>query len=219
MSSCRRSAALLEILRFGEMDERSQAHVIHLQYCAACQAAIADERALTRQIERALHARIDGIAPSPSAWHAVERRITTQPPARRWRWARWLALPAGGLASAAAASALAIFIVVSGQPGERSAPESGTPARGERAMALTGGAPFSGAARVPAEQLRVPAPPDMDGVVMEALYARPAKDPGGEAVLAALLGKGPVPDSDDAPHDETQGQAAVIVAYALPDDR
>ena len=181
MSACRHTAPLVALLRFGggEIDERAQRHVQHLEFCVACQAAIADDRALTRQLERALRARVDGYAPTSAAWTAVERRIAAEPPRWRARWARWLTLPAGGLASAGAMAALSLVLVVSGQGGASPAGSTSGGSDAARTTLPLSGTPTLETARLPAEQLDAPAPPNLASVVMEAIYTLPG-DAGGK---------------------------------------
>jgi hypothetical protein len=74
--SCRKvSRELLERFRFGEeLDERSAPHLEHLQTCVACREELGMDRALVRQLRRALEARVEGYAPSPSSWQLVRDR-------------------------------------------------------------------------------------------------------------------------------------------------
>lgn len=204
MSSCRHTAPLLSILRFNEIDERGERHVAHLEFCGACQAALVDDRALTRQLERALRARIEGAAASRAAWAALENRLVVAAPVRwQTRWTRWLRLPAGGLAGAGALSALALVLTLTGTGS--ALPPAGEPdALQEGSVAALPVGPASAVetpqtARVPAELFDAPRPPDLASVVMEAQYARAGKSPTGDAVLAAFLGKASPPSVDSLP--------------------
>ena len=200
MSSCRHTPPLLSLLRHGDVDERVDRHVAHLEFCRACQRALIDDRALARQVERALRERVADVAPSPAAWLAVERRIAATPAPWHARLTRWLRVPAGGLASAGALSAIAVVLTVSGGPvSAPAADESAAHAAAGRTMLPIRSTPLAEMARVPAEPFDAPTPPDLNGVVMEAQYARPAKDPKLDVVFAALLGKAPLPDLQSAP--------------------
>ncbi|HET6379688.1 MAG TPA: hypothetical protein VFH63_01450 [candidate division Zixibacteria bacterium] len=74
--TCRRvSRELLERFRFGEeLDERSAPHLEHLQTCLTCREELGMDRALVRQLRRALAARVEGYAPSPASWQLVRER-------------------------------------------------------------------------------------------------------------------------------------------------
>ena len=226
MSGCRHTAPLLTVLRFGGADERAQRHVAHLEFCAVCQAAVADDRALARQVERALRARVDGFVPSSAAWAAVQRRVVDEPPRWRARWARWLALPTGGLASAGAVSALALVLLASGQGGTGSV-EPAASAGSPESAASTGQLPLderSGLprrssmlppARTPAEPLAAPSARDVTGTVMDSMHARP--DNGREFEVlqaAAALEKRSVSHGEEG--GELVAYGGIIVAYFPP---
>jgi anti-sigma factor RsiW len=74
--SCRRvSRELIERFRFGEeLDARSAPHLAHLETCIACREEVGLNRALVRQLRRALHDRIEGYGPSEHAWQVVSAR-------------------------------------------------------------------------------------------------------------------------------------------------
>lgn len=111
--SCRRvRRELLERLRFGELDGRSAPHLDHLRDCVACRDDVGIDRAVVRNLRRALAQRVADAAPSPTAFEAIRRRAL-EPPAptwgdRLWRWAR--VVPAG------AAIALLGFALVGNVP-------------------------------------------------------------------------------------------------------
>lgn len=200
MTSCRHTAPLLSVLRFGEIDERSERHVAHLEFCGTCQSALVDDGALTRQLERVLRARIDGAAPSPGAWLALKHRIAIEP--ERWhvRLTRWLRVPASGIASAGALASLAIVLTLSGGPaGLDPVVDTRAAEPIQRATLPIRMMPFAAMARVPAEDLAAPAPPDVESAVMRARYARPVKDPEQTVVLAALLEKASPSSTDGLP--------------------
>lgn len=115
--SCRRvSRELLERFRFGELDRRSAPHLDHLAACTRCQDEVGFDRALVRQLRRALAERLEGYEPSPMAFAVVRERALREAErqswfGRGWRWVR--------LAPAGAAMALMLLTVVIGDDGER----------------------------------------------------------------------------------------------------
>jgi len=74
MSCHRVSRELLERIRFGELDRRSAPHIDHLAGCARCQEEVGIDRALIRQLRRALAERVEDSEPSPMAFAAVRER-------------------------------------------------------------------------------------------------------------------------------------------------
>ena len=116
--SCRRvSRELIERFRFGELDRRSAPHLDHLVGCGRCQEEIGFDRALVRQLRRALAERIAASEPSPLAFAAVRERALREEQrhawsVRAWRWAR--------VAPAGAAMAVMLFAVATGGDGSGS---------------------------------------------------------------------------------------------------
>lgn len=75
--SCRKvTRELIEAFRFGELDQRSAAHLEHLEVCEACRTEVGLDQLLVRNLRRALAARLESYAPSPGAWQGVLRRAT-----------------------------------------------------------------------------------------------------------------------------------------------
>jgi anti-sigma factor RsiW len=114
--SCRRvSRELIERFRFGEeLDARSAPHLAHLEVCLACREEVGLDRALVRQLRRALQARVDGYGPSERAWQVVSARALADD---RTLLARIRAAFRGPLrpvpvANALRASALALALVL-----------------------------------------------------------------------------------------------------------
>jgi len=79
-----------------------------MQSCADCRREIGIDRALVKNLRRALRERVEGSAPSGASWQLVRRR-TVDRPERPWtaRVVQW-----GGMASAAAVAAVMLFAVV-----------------------------------------------------------------------------------------------------------
>lgn len=111
--SCRRvSRELLERFRFGEeLDARSGPHLDHLEGCLACRQEVGLDRALVTQLRRALQARVDGYAPSPSAWQLVRQRALTEPAPSLGRLS-WLARLPAGLRAGGAVAAVALVLML-----------------------------------------------------------------------------------------------------------
>ena len=201
MTSCRHTAPLLSVLRYGEIDDRSDRHVAHLEFCGTCQVALIDDGALTRQLERALRERIEGAVPSPGAWLALKRRISIEPVRWQTRLSRWLRVPAGGLASAGALATLAIGLTVSVRPPAPDATgEIASREDASRTMLPIRTTPFAETARVPAEAFDAPTRPDVESALMEVRYEHPVKDPASYVALASVLGEKASPSgADDLP--------------------
>lgn len=109
--SCRRiRRELIERFRFGELDGRSAPHLEHLRGCVECRDDVGLDRAVVRDLQRALALRVADAGPSPAAFDAIRRRaLEPAGPSfgeRLWRWAR--VVPAG------AAIALASFAIIGG---------------------------------------------------------------------------------------------------------
>lgn len=102
--SCRRiSRELLERFRFGEeLDQRSAPHLAHLEVCATCRGEVGLDRALVRQLQRALRARVEGQEPSPRAFNAVRIRALAAEDPVPWsgRLLRWTRLAPAGVVTA-----------------------------------------------------------------------------------------------------------------------
>jgi hypothetical protein len=118
MSCHRVSRELLERLRFGELDRRSAPHIDHLAGCARCQDEVGIDRALLRQLRRALAERVEDSEPSPMAFAAVRERALREESRGRWfsRTWRWVKL-----APAGAAMAVMLITFVVGDDGDRPA--------------------------------------------------------------------------------------------------
>jgi anti-sigma factor RsiW len=111
MSCHKVSRELLERFRFGEeLDARSAPHLAHLQVCVSCREEVGIDRALLGQLRRALQARVDGYAPSPSSWELVRDRALAAEASRPWT--SWLGGLLGGLRAAGAAAAVALVVAL-----------------------------------------------------------------------------------------------------------
>lgn len=116
MSCHRVSRELLERMRFGELDHRSAPHIDHLADCARCQEEVGMDRALVRQLRRALVERVEEREPSPTAFAVVRERALREEDhatwlTRTWRWVR--------LAPAGAAMAVMLVTFVLGDDAGR----------------------------------------------------------------------------------------------------
>jgi anti-sigma factor RsiW len=111
MTCGRVSRELLERFRFGEeLDERCAPHLEHLQSCLTCREELGMDRALVRQLRRALEARVEGFAPSPSSWQLVrERALAAEAPGGLT--AIFMRLT-GALRAAGAVAAVALVVAV-----------------------------------------------------------------------------------------------------------
>ena len=108
MSCSRARRELLEQFALGEeLGSRSAPHLAHLESCADCRQEVGIDRALVKNLRRALGERIDGYAPSEASWGMLRSR-TVDRPTRPWtlRVANW-----GGMVSAVAAAGIMLFAV------------------------------------------------------------------------------------------------------------
>ena len=80
MSCHKVSRALLERLRFGELDADCDEYLEHVERCGDCQREIAIDRALASQLRRTLRARVEGFEPSPAVWRAVRLQAADPEP-------------------------------------------------------------------------------------------------------------------------------------------
>lgn len=115
---------LLWSVRFGELDATSQPHLDHLAECSACRDEVGFDREMVRQLRRALAERVDGLAPSPTAWEGILRR-TQAAPRSRWAtvWGRSFGL-VGRLrtATAMAGTGLALLLALNTQVAQLAPP-------------------------------------------------------------------------------------------------
>jgi hypothetical protein len=83
---CRRAAReLIEYFRFGDLDERSEPHLDHLDTCLSCRREVGLDRELVHHLQRTLHERISGAhEASPETWLAIRRRAL-EPERVGWR--------------------------------------------------------------------------------------------------------------------------------------
>jgi hypothetical protein len=119
MSCARICRELLELSRFGALDVRSAPHIEHLVDCRACRDEIGLDRALVQELRVALHARIEGVAPSSAAWDGILRR-TQGPEVGLAAWFRrrsGVVLTRLRTATAVSATALAVLIASGTQVG------------------------------------------------------------------------------------------------------
>jgi hypothetical protein len=116
--SCRKvSRELLERFRFGEeLDARSAPHLAHLAGCPTCREELGLDRALVRELQRALRTRVVGHEPSPRAFNAVRiRALATEEESINWGARLYRVLR---LAPAGAAMAIMLVAVVNATSGE-----------------------------------------------------------------------------------------------------
>jgi len=122
--SCKRARSeLLDYFAFGEeLGSRSDPYLAHVQTCAECRREIGIDRAIVKNLRRALRERVEGSAPSAATWQLVRRR-TVDRQERPWaaRLVQW-----GGMASAATAAVILLVGVVTA-PESRLLPGSSTP--------------------------------------------------------------------------------------------
>jgi hypothetical protein len=74
-----------EYCLFGEHDELTAPHLDHLSSCRSCQDEAGVDRALVRELRRALAARVENAAPSAAVWQSVLRRAQEESAAAGWR--------------------------------------------------------------------------------------------------------------------------------------
>jgi hypothetical protein len=87
--SCRDvQRAVAELCFFGEQDALTSPHLEHLSGCASCRETAGLDRAIVRELRRALAARVEGHLPSEQAWSAVLRRTQQAPATPLWRQAQ-----------------------------------------------------------------------------------------------------------------------------------
>jgi anti-sigma factor RsiW len=85
MSCHKVSRALLDRMRFGELDADCDVYLEHVERCAECQHEISVDRELARELRRTLRVRVDGFEPSPAVWRAVRLQAADpEPPGSRW---------------------------------------------------------------------------------------------------------------------------------------
>lgn len=112
MSCSRVRRELLAQMAFNEeLGPRSGPHLAHLESCVECRNEVGIDRALVRQLRRALQQRVEGSAPPTAAWELVRRR-TVDSPERPWtaRLVQW-----GGMATALAAGIMTIAVTAAPQ--------------------------------------------------------------------------------------------------------
>ena len=141
--TCRRICReLLWSVRFGELDATSQPHLEHLAECSGCRDEVGFDREMVRQLRRALAERVDGLAPSPTAWEGILRR-TQAAPRSRWAtvWSRSFGL-VGRLrtATAMAGTGLALLLALNTQVAQLALPaQTETVTPGEASSLVAGG--------------------------------------------------------------------------------
>ncbi|MFN2484384.1 MAG: hypothetical protein ABR509_05535 [Candidatus Limnocylindria bacterium] len=176
MTSCKRSRELLELFRYDSPADWSSPQLRHLEVCQSCRLEVALDREVVRQIERALHERVDGAGPSPAAWAAIRRAAEVQSAGSRRGWLAPLRVLGRGIAFTAASTA-AVVLIVFGAGRQLALPADGRAADTSVTVsgpAITAALP-AGLGRIPAEQLQAPAAPDGADLVMEAELSRSAK--------------------------------------------
>ena len=103
--TCRRICReLLWSVRYGELDASSEPHLEHLAGCGSCRDEVGFDREMVRQLRAALADRVDGLAPSPTAWEGIVRRTQAPEP---WRWATWWSRSLGLIGRLRTATAMA----------------------------------------------------------------------------------------------------------------
>ena len=117
--SCRRvSRELLERFRFGEeLDAECDANLAHLERCADCQHEVAVDRAVARDLRRALRERVDGFEPSPAVWRAVRLQAADPEPPGRFAGSMVLVSGLARVMMPVAAVVLAVVLSWSAQTG------------------------------------------------------------------------------------------------------
>lgn len=111
MSCHKVSRALLERIRFGELDERCDEYLEHVERCADCQREIAVDRELARELRRALRVRVEGFEPSPAVWRAVRLQAADPEPPGPW-WSRAVLSLARAMRVAVPATAILLATVL-----------------------------------------------------------------------------------------------------------
>jgi len=113
--SCKRARSeLLDYFAFGEeLGSRSDPYLAHVQTCAECRREIGVDRALVKNLRRALRERVEGSAPSAASWQLVRRRTVDR---QEHPWAAHL-VQWGGMASAATAAVILLFAFVTAPDG------------------------------------------------------------------------------------------------------
>jgi anti-sigma factor RsiW len=127
MSCHKVSRALLERIRFGELDEQCDEYLEHVERCADCQREIAVDRELARELRRALRVRVEGFEPSPAVWRAVRLQAADPEPPGPW-WSQAVLSLARMMRVAVPATAimLAAVLTVAGprQPASEVSPDA-----------------------------------------------------------------------------------------------
>ncbi len=146
--TCRQTCReLLWLVRYGELDASSQPHLDHLAECSSCRDEVGFDREMVRQLRRALAERVEGMAPSPTAWEGIVRR-TQAPPPSRWAtmWSRSFGLVARlRTATAMAGTGLALVLALNTQVISVAGPASPEPQ--SQGSSLTADAGSSGGER------------------------------------------------------------------------
>jgi anti-sigma factor RsiW len=148
--TCRRICReLLWSVRFGELDASSQPHLEHLAGCGACRDEVGFDREVVRQLRVALDARVDGMAPSATAWDGILRRAQA-PERSRWAtlWSRSLGVVVRlRTATAMAGTGLALILALNTQVISIVGPGSTQPASPAEGSSLTDGGGWVAAER------------------------------------------------------------------------
>jgi anti-sigma factor RsiW len=160
--SCRRICReLLWSVRFGELDVSSEPHLEHLAGCGACRDEVGFDREMVRQLRAALSARVDGMAPSATAWEGILRR-TQAPEPGRWAalWSRSLGVVVRiRTATAMAGTGLALVLALNTQVSSIAGPASTQPAAPSHRSSVTDGGRWAQAERsrrLASEQAQAP---------------------------------------------------------------
>jgi anti-sigma factor RsiW len=211
---------LLWLVRYGELDASSQPHLDHLAECSSCRDEVGFDREMVRQLRRALAERVEGMAPSPTAWEGIVRR-TQAPPPSRWAtmWSRSFGL-VGRLrtATAMAGTGLALVLALNTQVISVAGPASPEPqsqasdagsAEGERSRRIAANPQSAPDTTLADPQPLVVLPPPRETLAM----ARPAFEaaPGelGSLEITIRTSLSP-PASAESPSTETILPAAPV---------